>query len=209
LRKIKDIFNSNNIADISVEVVEAGIDCFLNDGFIKELPILREVMNIYSLGKSITTGFFLKKLLKFIYESRDIPFENRVKFMSKHLNGKENEFYEKLLLIIEQIDDLKKCKVIANLFRSLVYEKLGVSIFSRLVLLVKNCFYEDLVFLNKNKDKGMLEGVEALGLFTCGLATKGVIDGGTFEEKDVDFYIDGIIINDLGKKLIEFGMYGL
>lgn len=189
--------------NIGENFFEIGIDSILEDGILKDIPIIKTISSLYKAGISIKDRYFIKKMLIFLNHVRDIELEDRVNFLSK-LN--DSQLGEKLILILNRLDDLEKPELIANLFRKLTYHKIDYITFQRLALIIEKCFIEDLKFLKQNK-KDVITGIEALGLANSGLASLASFDGGEFKEVDYNPERD-YKINELGKLIIQHAFNG-
>ncbi len=62
-----------------------------------------------------------------------------------------------MVMIIDKIDDNRKTEIHANLTRALMQEFLDINIFFRLVNVLNNTIYEDLIFLENNVRKHNLK----------------------------------------------------
>ena len=165
-------------------------------------PIISSLINLARLAKdtvNIPNMLFYSKLEKFLFGVCDIEFEKRINFMSKYINEKEDLFVEKIIFIIDKIDDKNKSLIIANLFRSLFYENIDLGLFFRLCDIVNDCMLEDLSYLLKNKDTD----IHTLNLNIDSLCKVGLIQRtlmGTTNKYEISF---------LGYKLLENGLaYG-
>ncbi|PRR76610.1 hypothetical protein [Clostridium thermopalmarium] len=190
-----------DFADISKELMEVGIDSLLEDGILKNIPIIGALSSIYKAGISIRDRYFVRKILKFLCSLEDTSLDERKKFLSKHSDI--SQLGEKLIFILDRLDDLEKPKLIANLFKKYMYNEIDYITFQRLALIIEKCFIEDLKFLKNNRDKNMITGLEALGLANSGLASLASFDGGSFNEVDYNPETD-YKINDLGKAVIRY-----
>ena len=186
----------------------------LFDDIISEIPGLLEKnpVSYYLLFKkisqiSVSECIFYSKLDKFFRGIEDIPFEKRVKFLEKQVNGKENEFVKKVLQNIDLIDEEDKAIIVANLQRALFYEMIDIGVFFRLVTAVRSASLEDLNYLLKNRNKEdfnsdiSVEFLNKAGLMYS--RSIGETTCGSTETHNI------YSISDLGKLLIKFGlMYG-
>lgn len=153
--------------------------------------------------RNIANMFLLKKLLRFLSGISDMTLDKRVRFSSKYIDGNENEFAEKLLIIIEKLDDLSKANILANLFRSLSDETIDINMFMRLSNALANTLIEDLLFLEKNDDKTRLE-------YNCHSDT--LLNNGYYRRSRALFPGSGdskdfaCEVTALGKKMVQCGL---
>ena len=62
----KSLFN--NSKEIIGEYIEVGIDSFINDGILKDIPIVNTIVDVLKVGKNIHDRNLLKQTLTFINE---------------------------------------------------------------------------------------------------------------------------------------------
>lgn len=191
----------SDFANISKELVEVGIDSMLKDGILKDIPIIGTLGSVFKAGISIKDRYFIRKVLWFLCSLEDTSLEERREFLVKHSNN--SLLGEKLIFILDRLDDLEKPKLIANLFKKYMYNEIDYVTFQRLSLIIEKCFIEDLKFLKNNSNKNVITGFEALGLANSGLVSLASFDGGSFNEVDYNPETD-YKINDLGKAIIQY-----
>lgn len=138
-----------DITDLSSELLEVGIDQILDEGILRDIPILGTAIRIADIAKSVRDRLFLYKVQLFLNASDRISQAEREKFKQKLDN--EPEFREKvgetLLLIIERLDSLEKPALLARLFSHLIRENITLSEFRRLAYAIDIAFIDDLRFL--------------------------------------------------------------
>jgi len=120
-----------NFKDIIVNNSEAALDHILEDGLLKDIPIINNLVDLYSLKTTISDKIFYKKVLSF-YESfssvnRD-SFEKWNKWARENIKDSE-KIASSLVLHIDSQQDLTKCKIIGQLFRKLVEGVISLSDF--------------------------------------------------------------------------------
>lgn len=124
-------------------------------------------------GDVISAGKLVKKIIKTSLNFRDKilmrNFFNYIFAIDKSLEqgvnllvklfpndeqGKKNA--EKIVLILDRIDNEEKLKYIANATKSCVYQDITVEEFFRIVKIIDNSYFYDLVFLSDNITKKCL-----------------------------------------------------
>jgi hypothetical protein len=186
---------SEELKNISEDIIEDTLDTF-NYGTLKDIPIVNYVVDSIGVISSIRDKIFFKKLIYFLYNCKDIDFEKRVKFMEKNFKDDGKEFGEKIILIIDRLNDINKSVLMANLFRALIYEDIQQEQFFRLCNVISNCYIEDLIYL-KEKRNNSISGIRAISLFNQGLV-------GITNFSEVNFEDDTQYeITSLGKILVD------
>lgn len=192
-----------DLGDVSKELMEIGIDSILKDGILKDIPIIGTLSSVFKTSISIRDRYFIKKILRFLCSLEDTSLDERNEFLSKHSNN--SQLGEKLIFILDRLDDLEKPELIANLFKRYMYNEIDYLTFQRFSLIIEKCFIEDLKFLKNNINKDIITGFEALGLANSGLVSLASFEGGTFNEVDYNPETD-YKINDLGKAIIQYAL---
>lgn len=104
-----------DLKEIGVNLLEVGIDQIIEDGVLKEIPIVNVVVGIWKTGTVIRDYRFLSKLLQFINESAKLSKKQREKII-EHL---EDDKYQKnagerLIAIIDNLESKSKAKLIGK-----------------------------------------------------------------------------------------------
>tara|TARA_B110000114_G_C14999342_1_gene360004 strand:- start:197 stop:916 length:720 start_codon:yes stop_codon:yes gene_type:complete len=115
--------------DNSLDYAEIGLDTFVSDDVLKEIPIVKTVVGVVKSGLKIKEIFFTKKILTFLKEfhSGKLPLKKLEKFQ-KEFDGKI-KYREKVLQEIMVLNDnfiqIEKSKIFANLFLAHLNESYG------------------------------------------------------------------------------------
>lgn len=150
-----------------------------------------KIIQIVNKVKDIPSKLFASKLTKFLNGINDISLLQRQTFIEKF--GKEFESKsERLLNIINKIDDDKKIDYLVNIFKALVNEKIDLDLFFRFSHCVEQCVSEDLRFLveqNITDENSRIEycnNYTILNLNTLGIIKKtGLTSSVTLSELDI------------------------
>ena len=137
---------SYELKDLSVDIAEVFTDEFLEEGIIKELPIIKTIHSIYKTGISIKDKLFIKKLLYFLKEFKNVDLKKRTELINKidHSETYKTKVGEKLLLIIDRVDEYEKAEIIGKLFKAFLNEILDYDLFIRCSKIVENVVPDDL-----------------------------------------------------------------
>jgi len=107
----KTISNSE-LVSVSSELGEIAIDSILEDGLLKDLPIIASLTGLWKTGASIKDALFTRKLITFLNAISDIPTDKRAG-MVESLNDPvtAEKAGEKLLVLLERfmMDKAKDC----------------------------------------------------------------------------------------------------
>jgi len=178
---------TGNFSDVSIESAEVILDSLLDNGVLKDIPIVGILFALFKTGKQVTELFYLKKLRGFIYGYEQIP-EKMDKKITSDLDDeqKRKDLGAKLLLIIESVDSIEKAGLIGKIFKLLKNGEISSPIFLRLSHLINKSFYDDLLYLLKfpgidmvlTANNDIIENTILEELFSSGWLSELGFDGG-------------------------------
>ncbi len=175
---------SENLTKLTKDLLEVGLDSFLENGILRDIPIIGSFSSIAKIGIGIRDKIFAKKILMFLFEIKDIPFEKRKEFTDKINSNSEysSKVGETILLIIDKLDDIKKAELIGKLFVYSINGIINYKTFLRLSIIIERCFLEDLskLELYYNGKQKQLEVIDKHILYNLGLLINLGIDGTTY-----------------------------
>ncbi|WP_139235633.1 hypothetical protein [Mucilaginibacter polytrichastri] len=151
---INDSFKATIASDEALSLVkeysEVALDSILKGGVLKDIPLVGTVVGLFKIGNSLKEQHTIKKILVFINQSAEIPKEDREAFLNKLSDNDEykESIAEKVLLLIERLDETKKAEIIGNLFRLMVMGIIGKDYFLRLSGIVERALLYDLLALH-------------------------------------------------------------
>ncbi|ALD21722.1 hypothetical protein AM218_11515 [Hymenobacter sp. DG25A] len=136
---------ASNLTDITKDIVEAAFDSLTDDGMMKDIPVVNTIHSLYKIGTSIRERIFINMILKFLVELKDIPLEKRKEFADRLQEGSyRDKAGEKIIVILDKLDDSDKASMIGKLFRACIQGKFIFEDFLRLSHIVNNSFLDDL-----------------------------------------------------------------
>ncbi|OGM74332.1 hypothetical protein A2382_02885 [Candidatus Woesebacteria bacterium RIFOXYB1_FULL_38_16] len=150
---IVKIIADENLDEIA-ELAEVGIDTFLDEGLIKDIPLASTVLGIFKTVTNIRDALFIKKIAKFLFKLSELSDQDKKKFsdeMAKNVDLRK-KIGEKILLLLEKADDMGKPEIIANLFMAYLRSEIDFSTFSRLSEAINKLSVSDVRNLGGNKD---------------------------------------------------------
>lgn len=203
--------NINNLREISEEIV---LDSILDNELIKEIPVFGLLSKLYNTGLHIREKIFAKKIYNFLYELRNISDEKRKKIYKKiDKNDKyRSRVGDTLIMILDKLNEYEKSSIIGKLFKTYINEEITYSTFIRLTQIVESSFLDDLIDLKKyfkysNHNKSIYKyfnDIQRNHLNNLGVLNFVVRDSYVPPNKTIVNYK----INELGEKLIKYGLDG-
>lgn len=118
----------------------------MKDGVAKDIPIIGSVIGLGKTAIGIKESLFLKKVIYFISEFKNISSAKRHEMIDKIDNsGKfRTKVGEKLLYIIERCDDHEKSQIIARLFSAFLLGTISYEEFLKASHIVDHLMNDDL-----------------------------------------------------------------
>lgn len=154
---IQDSFDltltNSNLQNLSIDIMELTIDSVLNEGLIKEIPILGTIANLSKFRANIHDRLFLKKILFFLNQLKDISADKRKKMIDNIDYSKKYRIKvgEKLLYIIDSCDDYEISELISIVFGAYIEEKITYDEFLKTASVLKNLDMNDFRWFVKER----------------------------------------------------------
>lgn len=165
----------NSIFEYAVEttksVSELGIDVIIEEGIIKNIPIVK---SIYSLGKSgiaLRDKILIKKLLSFITELRDgtLSDENLNEYKENLYSNVEDtqDKIEQTIAIIDSFNSNIKVKIYANFYKALISKDITWYEFDYLSNILNLYFLHDTTQLKISYEKKTLKSQDIVDIISA------------------------------------------
>lgn len=116
---IVDSIASSHIQNVVGDISEVVVDSLLQDGVLRDIPIISTIVGIKNTWFAIRDHNFLKKVMHFLWKIEDIPIAKREKFVEQlNNNPKEKQKTgENLILILDRLDDMRKAEILGCIFK--------------------------------------------------------------------------------------------
>lgn len=214
---LDETIKDSNLTEINTDLFEVLIDSFLEDGVAKDIPIIGTILKLGKFSMSLKEHLFLKKIVYFISELKDIPPKKRCQMVSEIDESKTYRIKvgEKLIYIIEKCEDHISTEYVAKFFKAFLLEKISYSEFLRCTSIIQNIFIEDFEYFvqsdnleRENRWNEYFSDIE-MNLVNAGLCGK---DLGEISVRDQDdwkasdkYVVEGgresLYITDIGIKI--------
>lgn len=173
--RIVDGITDTSIANIAVDIAELGFDKFLDDGFIKDIPVIGMLVNIVKGTLDIRDRVFIVKVAKFLLNLKTVPIEVRENFRNKIADDPKfkKKLGENLIVVLDRLDDFDKPEMIAKTFECYMSEKITYADFRKIASAIDSAFIDDLKFLTgpSPTEPGKFGGTYIMNLVKTGLTT--------------------------------------
>jgi len=138
-----------NAVELIGDVSEFTVDQILSDGLLKDIPWVGWIAKTVGLFNSIGDRILLGKIARFLCALKSLGSEEKKQFCSR-LRKEDNyrkEVGGKLLLVIDKLDDLRKCDLLAAVFDHYITGDIDYEQFDRLSHAVQQAPLADLTKL--------------------------------------------------------------
>lgn len=198
----------NNAETGLEDYLELAVDNFIEDGILKDIPIVSSIVNGLKFAKNIYDRNLLKQTLVFISELNNgtISKEKLIAYKSTIENNpkKCEEELERILTLLNNFIDKEKSIILAKFFKSYINEEITWNEFCEYSEIINRIFIQDIDILiriyNKevvdswNKERYRIERLVAVGLIYIGFEGE-IYSGNNFDDDD--------ILNVYSKKFVE------
>lgn len=150
--QFENIISNSNLIELTSDYAELIIDKIVDDGFLKDIPVIGSIINVVKFGNSVNQHFFAKKIYKFLFELKSIPPEKRKKKLQEINDSKkyQSSVGEIILEFIDKIESDYKPEILGKLFKAYIEEKIDFQTYLRLVHIMKSIFIYDILELKKS-----------------------------------------------------------
>ena len=198
---------SEHLSSIVRDLAEVGLDIFLNEGVLREIPVVK---NLYNLGRAtvaIYDKLLINKMINFLRELSNVSSEKRQSFVEdiNKYPQKKRVCEETLLLLIERADSLEKPSILGRLLKHHILGNISYEDAMRLSLIVNRVYMSDLNYLTRfssdlKSNPDIAASLQSAGLLKLALR----MDFGYLGQPSPA----GIIyeLNDYGKMLLQYGL---
>ncbi len=150
-QSIEKTLELSDLTNINIDLAEVTIDSIMNDGLLKEIPIVSSIVGFAKFGIKTLDYILLKKILKFLTQLNSTTIEERQKFIR---DVETNETYNKkvglaLILILDKLEDLEKPEILGKLLAASIKGIIDYQTFLRLSYLIQKLFIPDLEYVRK------------------------------------------------------------
>ncbi len=173
----KDMFDvaiAESFGDFFQDNLEIILDRIIKDDTIKEIPVIGNIVSVFKIGKSISDRVFLRNLMNFLFEIKDIPAEERIKKVAEidedeKLKIKTGNF---LISILSRLESEEKAKFLGHLFKKYVQEETNRKEFLKLTYIVDKILWSELIeFSQIEKLERSVDSILVDSLISHGLMT--------------------------------------
>lgn len=149
--KLVESLEVKELGSLTADYAELGLDSILDNGIVKDIPILRTAFSLVKIGLNVRDRIYVKKIYGFLSQVGQTTQEQREKFVRDNCQNVKR-FEEAVLLILEQADRIEKTTLIGKIFKACILGKIRYSDAVTLSEMVNRVFWEDLDSMFEGSD---------------------------------------------------------
>jgi len=132
--------------ELAGETAEFIFDRMIDTEILQDIPIIGTAVKLCTIGDTWRDKSFGKKVNTFLTVLDEVPQKEREKFKESIKNNKveSEKLCEKILMSLENITDISKAEIIADLFIAYLDKEISPTDFRRCVDVVCNNFVDDI-----------------------------------------------------------------
>jgi len=140
---------NEELTDIAKNLAEVGIDTFITEGLLKDIPVVSTLIGIVKYAKSIPDFIFASKVNKFLSSLSSIEQQKIDDFLNEIKEDKEknNKAGQIVIFNLDAANCLKKAEIIGLLFKAYIQGKLNFETFEEMCNIVNFVDTNDLITL--------------------------------------------------------------
>lgn len=175
----------SDLTRIGIDITEISIDSIINNGVLKDFPIIGSLIGIWKTGVSVNDYLFLRKMMHFLKESSVLPESTRKKIIKKLEEGDyQLEVGEKLIAIIDKLETGSKARLLGKTFALVGNDIISNDEFWRISFVIEKLPMSDILALKnwRNIDLNQVEHIRkhlylsvGLGWFVLNASSTGFV----------------------------------
>lgn len=191
----------DKVSDLIGDIAEVGLDAILDDGLLKDIPLIGVIAKTVGAAFAIRDRIFAKKVLQFLAQLDDIPQHKKQEFVDSLKDKKERrKTGETLILLIDRLDDIDKAEILGRLFSAYIEQKVSYDDFRRLSTIISRVFMPDLQLILKEYSRAKQGRTIDPSFVHEELSSVGLME--------IPYIVDGTPyrLTDYANKLVEFAL---
>lgn len=114
----------NDIRDIILEGMQAGISIFSDDMIIQQVPIISQIVKLYKIGNTIRDRTIINRLFIFVFCYSDLSPKEKNRIVNNIKKNKRSfgMYVDYLLIILDRLNDTENTKLVGKVFLEFINE---------------------------------------------------------------------------------------
>jgi len=205
-----ELFNSiasENLSSIVRAFAEVALDnTIVKEGVGRQIPVFNILHSLYQAGVAIKEQLFIQKIMNFLEEPSNVPYEERLNFVEERDQNPEKKrvWGESLLLLIDRADSLEKPSILGRILKHHILGNISYEDAMRLSYIVDRVYMSDLDYLTR-----FSSGIQSNPDIAASLQSAGLLKGAGQDFGYVGKPSSGGVLyelNDYGDMLLRYGL---
>lgn len=170
-KKFETILKESDLVSLSKDFGEVAIDNVMDEGILRDIPVLGTVVGLIKFGNTINKYTTAKKIYRFLLQLHKIPVDKRLKKIEE-INASEkyrSSVGEMILELLDRIESDGKPEIIGRLMAAVIEETIDYRTYLKCAHIIKKTFYYDLEDLKNVCDGEVVKGEINDEIFNSGL----------------------------------------
>jgi len=144
--RIVESIYSPKLTEVAKDIGEVALDSLLDDGILKDLPIIGTIVSVFNGAMDIRDRIFIAKIARFLFRLSDVPIEQRRLFEERTCANQKlkRKVGMTLALLLDRLDDIEKPDFVAWCFGAYLNDTITFEVFRRMSSAIDIAFVEDL-----------------------------------------------------------------
>lgn len=145
--QLESAIANHSLQDSASALIEVALDSVMEDGMLRDIPILGSLIGFGRAAVSIRDRMFINKLGYFLKEIESVPSEQR-RAMIEEINASEEaavKVGEKILYIVDRCQDHESSRAAGRIFRAFLEKEIDYNEFVSMTFAVDRLLFSDLV----------------------------------------------------------------
>lgn len=145
--QLESVIGNHSLQDSTSALIEVALDSAMEDGVLRDIPILGSLIGFGRAAVSIRDRMFINKLAYFLKEIESVPSEQR-RALIEEINASEEatvKVGEKILYIVDRCDDHESSRAAGRIFKAFLEKEIDYREFIALASTVDRLIFSDLV----------------------------------------------------------------
>lgn len=145
-KSLEDSLKGSELVDTGIDITEIAIDQLLNEGLLKEVPVVKSLIAFVKTGYSIRDAIYIKKILLFVLGVQKISEEKRLNFLKdiSVFSKEKNRLLEKIFITLDRIDDSEKAILLAKAFKHLIVGNIDLIQYYRIARVIEDMMLDEI-----------------------------------------------------------------
>lgn len=148
---------TENLFDTVADLTEVGLDAVMDEGLLKEIPLLSTVAGIYKIGHTIKERHTIKQLALFVTElNKGCVDKNKKNRILEKLTGNQQQSkqeIEYILVVLDSYLEYEKPQILAKLYIAYLEKTITWTEFAKYAAALDRIFPTDVEMLKEHDFK--------------------------------------------------------